>query len=252
MILGCFAEVGLGADKLLLISVSLFLAVAMLLALRMFRLSTKSKVALIYTHLIFLFFPIMILTTHVTCGVACLSCANNLATLVTLALPSTLIVSTGAAFFVIPAFYMLFNRKGIVENAHIMEFVKKNARRMKIKMPRVYITDNPNPVAYSFRSFRSAIFMSAGLMDILNKKEIEAVLLHELAHIKRKASILTTSLSFLKFFSPLAIIARFHHDSDEEEREADRFAIRAQGTDTHVRSARQKMEEYEKKKVEEA
>ena len=119
---------------------------------------------------------------------------------------------------------------------------------MKIKMPKIYIFDNANPIAFSFKSLKSMIFISAGLMDLLNKKEIEAVILHELWHIKRKASILTMSVSLLRFFSPLSLLARFHHDSDKEESHADRFAITTQKTDKHLKSAKTKMDKFERSK----
>ena len=248
MILGCFAGFVIDADKLLLIGSSLSFAVITLLILKKFRLSTKSKLGLIYGHLIFLFFPFAVLATDVACGVACMPCTNNLGNLVVLALPTTFLISTIAGFFAIPGFYILFSRKTEAENVHILRFVKQHAEKMKLTMPKLYIFDNANPLAFSFRSFKSMIFISAGLMDLLNKKEIEAVILHELGHIKRKASVLKMSFSLLRFFSPLSLLARFHHDSSEEEAHADRFAASIQKTDKYLRSAKRKMDEFERNK----
>lgn len=246
MILGCFAGFVIDADKLLLMTGSLSLAVLMLLMLIKFKLSTKTKVGLIYSHLIFLFFPFVVLATNVACSVGCMSCANNLANLVALALPTTLLVSTITGFFVIPGFYIFFNKKAEIKNISLLKFVKERSKTMKIHMPKLYIIDNANPVAFSFKSFKSMIFISAGLIDLLNKKEIEAVLLHELGHLKRKASVLTMSLSLLKFFSPLSLLARFHHDSDIEETYADNFAIGIQKTDLYIKSAKRKIDEFER------
>ncbi len=246
MILGCFAGFVVDFDKLILIGSSVLLAVVLLVILKNFRLSTKFKLGLIYGHLIFLFFPFAVLTTELACGAACMPCANNMGSLVVLALPSTVFLSTLAGFFIIPGFYMFFGRKTEAKNTHIINFVKKYSTAMKINMPKIYIMDNANPVAFSFRSFRSMIFMSAGLLDVLSKKELEAVILHELGHIKRKASVLTMSFSLLRLFSPLSLIARFHHDSSEEEMQADNFVVEAQKTDRHLKSAKRKMDEFEK------
>ncbi len=245
MILGCFAGFIIDADKLLLMASSFSFAIIAVLILRKFKFSTKAKVGLIYSHLIFLFFPFVVLTTTAVCSVGCMPCANNLANLVALALPTTLLFSTIAGFFVIPGFYMFFNKKAEIKNTHILRFVKMRSTNMKIKTPKVYIIDNINPVAFSFRSFKPMVFVSAGLTELLNKKEIEAVLLHELGHLKRKASVLTMSVSILRFFSPLSLLARFHHDSDIEETYADKFAIRIQKTDKYIRSAKQKIDEFE-------
>lgn len=245
--IGCFAGFVVDADKLVLMGGSFFLAIIMLLALKKFKFSTKAKLGFIYGHLIFLFFPFVVLTTDVACGISCMPCANNLGNLVTLAFPTTVLLSTIAGFFAIPGFYMLFNRKAETENADIVRFVQKHSARMKLKMPKIYIIDTANPIAFSFKSLKSMIFISAGLIDLLGKREIEAVILHELGHIKRKASILTMSISLLRFFSPLSLLARFHHDSDSEEFHADRFAIRAQKTDKHLKLAKRKMDEFERK-----
>ncbi len=244
MILGCFAGFVIDADKLLLMASSFSLALIMLFILHKFKLSTKAKVGLIYGHLIFLFFPFAVLTTNVACSVGCMPCASNLGNLVALALPTTLIFSTIASFFVIPGFYMFFNRRAEIRNIKILRFVKEYS---KGNTPKVYLIDNANPVAFSFRSFKPIIFISAGLIELLNKKEIEAVLLHELSHLKRKASILTMSTSLLRFFSPLSfpLLTRFHHDSNLEEMRADRFATRMQKTDRHIISAKRKIDEFE-------
>ncbi|MBI2578857.1 MAG: M48 family metalloprotease [Candidatus Aenigmarchaeota archaeon] len=246
MLDACYAGFSIDPDKLLLMASSLLLAIITLLVLKKSKLSTKSKIGLIYGHLIFLFFPFVVLTTNATmCSFTC-ACTNSLLNLVSLALPTTLLISTVAGFLVIPGFYMFFSRKYEVENFHVVGFVEKHSTRMKIRMPKVYVIDNANPVAFSFRSFKSMIFLSAGLIDLLNKKEIEAVILHELGHLKRKASVLKLSFSLLKFFSPLSLLARFHHDSDEEEAYADKVAIRIQKTYRYLKSAKRKIDEFER------
>ncbi len=248
MILGCFAGFVIDADKLLLIAGSVSFAIITLLLLRKTGFSAKAKVGLIYGHLMFLFFPFAVLTTDIACGVACMSCANNITNLIALAFPTTLLISTAVAFFVIPGFYMFFSRKSETGNARIMKFNQFHAKKMKIKMPKIYIIDNANPVAFSFKSFKPMMFLSAGLLDLLDKKELEAVILHELAHLKRKASVLTTSLSILRMFSPLSLLARFHYDSNKEEAYADKFAIRVQKTGKHLNSAKRKIDEFERHK----
>ena len=175
-------------------------------------------------------------------------CANNLGSLIALALPTTLLISTAAGFFIIPGFYMFFNKKTKAENFHILEFVKEYTSRMKLRLPKIYITDNANPVAFSFKSFKSMMFISAGLIDVLNKKELEAVILHELGHIKSQASLLKMSVSLLRLFSPLSLIARFHHDTDEEEIYADKIANRLQKTNRYINSAKRKIDAFERAK----
>ena len=242
MTIACFAGLVIDPDKLLLIISSFSFAIAALLALRKFILPTKLKVGLIYGHLVFLFFPFVLLTTDVTCGVACMPCANNVPSLVALALPVTVAISTLAGLFVIPAFYTLSSRREL-HNRPVINFVKEYSRKMGIQMPKLYLVDKAKPLAFSFRSLKSAIFISIGMFEVLNRKEIEAVILHELAHIKQRSSMLNFSASLMKIFSPLSLVAKFH-DSGKEEAEADSFASRMQKTGTYLRSAKKKIEAF--------
>ncbi|MBI4174699.1 MAG: M48 family metalloprotease [Candidatus Aenigmarchaeota archaeon] len=240
MAIGCFAGFIVDIDKLILTAISLSLAVSFLFAIKKFDLSTKAKVGLIYGHLTLLFFPFVLFTTNFACGAACMPCYTDSAlSMVSYSLPSALLLATLAGFVVIPAFYT-FSSKRQARSSEIISFVKKYSSRLKIKAPKIYIIDKAKPIAFSFKSFRSAIFVSVGMLDLLNKKEIQAVLLHELAHIKQRSSLLKTSTSILRLFSPLSVLARFHHDTGKEEKEADGFAIRIQGTSRFISSAKRK------------
>ncbi len=249
MIIGCLAGIPLESDKLILMGFSLIIAVATFIPLKKFNLSTKSKVALIYGHIIAILFPVVLFTTNVLCGTGCMPCYNNMYSLVALSLPTTLIIGTIASLFIIPGIYILYNKKSVLENRTINKFLMKHSTRLNIQPPKIYTINTAKPVAFSFKSFRSAIFLSAGLLDILRKKEIEAVILHELGHIKRKASLLTSSISIMKIFSPFSLLSRFHHDSYKEEEHADRFAIRIQKTSKHLKSAKKKLDDFEKEKA---
>jgi Zn-dependent protease with chaperone function len=243
---GCLMSFGIGPDKAILMFLSVFLALLALAALKKFNLSTKSRVGLIYAHLSFLFFPFILYSVNITCGAFCMSCYNNITHMALYALPTTLVVSTLVGFVVIPVFYTFSNKKREIKTTWIIEFVRKYSKMLNFGTPKLYAVDRAKPMAFSFRSFKSAIFMSVGLLDIMNKKEIKAVLLHEMAHIKQKSSIIKLSNSFLRVFSPLSILARFNHDSSKEEMMADRFAVTAQGTDRYLLSAKRKIDEYEK------
>ncbi|MEK6887623.1 MAG: M48 family metalloprotease [Candidatus Aenigmatarchaeota archaeon] len=242
MAIGCFVGFVVNIDKVALAVISLSLAVFFLLAVKNFKLSTKTKVGLIYGHLILLFFPFVLFTTDFACGAMCMSCQNNTMALVSYSLPTALVLGTIAGFVVIPAFYTFSSRRH-TRNKEIMAFVRKYSSVLKIRMPKIYIVDKAKPIAFSFKSFRSAIFVSVGMLDILSKKEIQAVLLHELAHIKQRSSVLKFSSFLMNVLSPLSLLARFHHDTSKEEREADKFAIRVQRTSKYINSAKKKISE---------
>ena len=240
----CGVGWGVEASKLAIVSVSFALSAILLVLLKKISLSTKSKIFLIYSHILSLFFPFIFLTTNAGCASVCAACYSNIYQLLALALPTTLVVTTVAGFFVIPIVFVYTNRRTEVKSGKIFNFVKKSSKQLRIKQPRVYILNKSNPVAFSFRNFRSAVFLSVGLFDILKWKEAQAVILHELAHIKQKSSSLKLSTFMLRVFSPVSVLLKFHHKNTEEEEKADLLAIRMQKTDRHIRSARRKLVEY--------
>ncbi len=237
----CFYGFVTDSGLLTLSVFSFFLAITTLIILKKTKLSTKQRISLIYIHLTTLFFPFVLFTVKMSCGLMSISCYYSPIHLVSYALPANLTIAIFTGFIIIPNFYISMNKKRKIKNKHIIDFVRKYSKKLNIPMPRLYAVDKASPLAFSFRSFRSAIFMSVGLFDILNKKELEAVLLHELAHIKQYSSILKVSNSFLKFLSPLSILTRFHYDSNDEEKQADDFMIKTQKTSKFLKSAKMKI-----------
>lgn len=243
MNIGCIITL-IDIEKVFLSVLSITFATIIVLALKKYNnMSTKTKLFLIYSHLVFLFFPLVLLTTNFACGALCMSCYNKTLNLIIYALPSTLLLSTLAGFIVIPSFYMMSNKKREIKSKDILSFVRSQSKGLGIKTPKLYAIDKAKPIAFSFRSYKSAIFLSIGLLDIMKKKEIEAVILHELSHIKQKASAMKLSSHIMKF-SPMSVLARFHHDSSEEEKTADGYAIKIQGTERYIISAKQKVERF--------
>ena len=240
----CFLEVSPDPAKLILSLVSFSLAVLIIVVLRKFRLSTKARVALIYSHLSSLFFPFALFSTNLACGFMCLPCFESPLSLALLSLPTTLLLSALAGFVVIPAYYMRSGRAALLANSALSRFVRKQARKLRMRPPSIYILDMVRPVAFSFRTFRSAIVLSVGLLDILSRKEQEAVALHELSHLRSATSLFKLSASLMRF-SPFSFLKNFSREVGEEERKADVFVVASQGTGRHLKEAKRKMEEFE-------
>ena len=78
--------------------------------------------------------------------------------------------------------------------------------------PAVYIleTDQPNAFATGRSPDRAAVAVTTGLMQALNRKELAAVIAHELAHIRnRDTLIMTVTATFAGAISMLANFALF-------------------------------------------
>ena len=85
------------------------------------------------------------------------------------------------------------------ENQWLETTVKNLAAKDRVPMPRLAIVPNKSPNAFVFgRTSNSAtLAVHEGLLNNLNKKEVEGVIAHELGHIKHKDYIVMTVLSAL-------------------------------------------------------
>lgn len=225
--------------KMSIVSSSIIAAIAVFLLLRKNTMHIKWKVLGIYAHLSFLIFPIIFFALTMHCSA---DCNTPLVNMVLYSLPLTVLFAGFSGFVAIPA---LFLRTGSgMKSGYISSFVKNQSKKMNINAPKIYFARTGKSVAFSFRSVFSAIFVSKKLLSILNKKEMEAVLLHELAHISSKSSVFKVS-AFLMNFSPLSLFNSFGNDLSLEEKKADAFVIKTQKTDRHLMSAKRKMEKSE-------
>lgn len=108
----------------------------------------------------------------------------------------------------------------------------------------VYIADKGEPFAFSHGGISRWIVVSQGMIDILSRKELEAVLLHEYGHLSGNSSFYRIS-GYL--YSKVPLLHAFFDGralEDEEERKADAFAASRMGTSRYVNSAKRKLEHY--------
>jgi len=222
--------------KMSVASASIIAAIAVFAFLRKDSIQLKWKVSAIYAHLSLLIFPIIFFALTMHCGA---DCNTPLTNMVLYSLPLTVLFAGFAGFVAIPVLFLRTGRE--VRGGLIGGFVKRQSEKMGINAPNVYLAKTGKTVAFSFRSVFSAIFVSEKLLSILNRKELEAVLLHELAHISSKSSVFKVS-AFLMSFSPLSLFNSFGSDLTLEEKKADEFVVKTQKTERYLLSAKRKME----------
>ncbi len=87
----------------------------------------------------------------------------------------------------------------------LYEMVKKLAMEANIPMPKVGISNIDLPNAFAFgRSARDGrVCVTKGLLKILNDEEMEAVLGHEISHLKHRDMVVITMLSVIPLISYL-------------------------------------------------
>jgi len=98
------------------------------------------------------------------------------------------------------------------DNSGLYEIVEMLARKAEIPMPKVYIIPDqaPNAFATGRSPKHAAVAATEGLVKNLSKDEIEAVLAHEVTHIKNRDTAVQTVVAVIaSAIMHLTMIARF-------------------------------------------
>ena len=79
-----------------------------------------------------------------------------------------------------------YDAKEVPSGHHIYRIVAKLTARVNLPMPKVYIIEDsiPNAFATGRNPQNAAVAVTSGLLDILDEREIEGVIAHELSHVK--------------------------------------------------------------------
>jgi heat shock protein HtpX len=105
--------------------------------------------------------------------------------------------------------------------------VRELCRRADLPMPRLYVIPSatPNAFATGRNPEHSAVAVTSGIMNILNRDELEGVVAHELAHIKNRDILISSVAAMIAgAISQLAHMAQWammfggmSRDRDQEE-----------------------------------
>ncbi len=192
--------------------------------------SMRSKIRWSYPFASGILFLITYFSYSMKCHQAVPLCAEEA---VMYSIPAAIIGSLIFGYVILPFAYLAWNR---TRKANFGDIIPGKTS--------TYVADSGKPFAYSYGGLSRWIVVSQGMIDILTHKELQAVLLHEYGHLARNSSFYKTSQWI---YSKMPVLMGFLNDNkldDEEEREADRYAITAQGTERHLESAKRKIEGY--------
>ncbi len=126
------------------------------------------------------------------------------------------------------------------------DVVEKLGSRLDLHK-KILVCQSNHPFAFCFGFINPKIYISTGLVKILSKKELEAVLRHEKYHLSNKDALVgffaTIIQSLFPFFPIIADIAK--HYRIQNEIAADRSAIIAMGSSEPLISVLRKIVAYE-------
>ena len=91
---------------------------------------------------------------------------------------------------------------------------------MDLPMPKIYVSDQPQPNAFATgrNKEHSAVCITKGLLQILNRDEIKGVLAHELSHVKNNDVLISTIAAVIAgAISSIVNIAFWFGGSNDKE-----------------------------------
>ncbi len=73
------------------------------------------------------------------------------------------------------------------------------AQRAQVPMPKLYVIDDPQPNAFATGRDpnHAAIAVNRGLLQILNQREVEGVIAHEIGHVKHRDTLIMSVVATL-------------------------------------------------------
>lgn len=114
------------------------------------------------------------------------------------------------------------------ENPEIFAMVEKLSRKIDIPMPKIFIIDLPTPNAFATgrNKYHASMALSRSIISLLTPEELEAVIAHELGHVKHN-DILTSSVAGMLagIISYLSRVYVFAGSRDGENRGANIFFL---------------------------
>lgn len=96
--------------------------------------------------------------------------------------------------------------------------VAELARKGNLPMPRVYVVEDPNPNAFATgrNPENAAVAATTGLLGMLSREEVAAVMAHELAHVKNRDTLIMTMVATIAgAISMLANFGMFFRGGDD-------------------------------------
>ncbi len=117
------------------------------------------------------------------------------------ALIFSFVMNIGAYWFSDKIALAMYHAKPVSVQSHpeLFAMVKDLSMRADLPMPRVYMIDLPVPNAFATgrNAQHSAVAVSGSLLSMLSKNELEAVIAHELGHIKNKDILISSIAAML-------------------------------------------------------
>ena len=167
-----------------------------------------------------------------------------------IALIISAVMNLGSYWYSDPIVLKMYNAQPVTqeEAPDLYAAVETLTKQAEIPMPKLYIipTDTPNAFATGRNENHAAVAVTSGLLNLMNREEVEGVIGHELSHIKHKDILISTMAATIA--SAVVLLSRwsiFFGGDDNSAISAIAIAIVAPVAATLVQTAISRSREYE-------
>ncbi|MCP1391469.1 MAG: zinc metalloprotease HtpX [Methanothrix sp.] len=113
-----------------------------------------------------------------------------------IALLFSLVMNMGTYWYSDKIVLKMYHAKEVTpaEAPELYSIVRGLVDRAKMPMPKVYIVDTPMPNAFATgrNPSHAAVATTTGIMRVLDKEELEAVMAHELSHVRNRDTLISS------------------------------------------------------------
>ena len=119
----------------------------------------------------------------------------------------------------------MYRAQEVGQGHPLFQFTERLARQGGLPMPKVYIIpdSSPNAFATGRNPEHAAVAATEGILQVLDERELEGVIAHELAHVKHRdiliSSVAATIAAAIMMFGRMAMYAGLFAGNGRNERE---------------------------------
>ncbi|MBI5574964.1 MAG: M48 family metalloprotease [Deltaproteobacteria bacterium] len=102
---------------------------------------------------------------------------------------------------------------------------------LPVEKPDIYVIDDEDPMIFSSTGRKGSVFMSSGLVGLLDVEQLQAALAHEIAHVarsRRPYMVIVFLLRIAMFFNPVVLL-EFRRSIQDDEKICDEIAVSMTG-----------------------
>ncbi len=132
------------------------------------------------------------------------------------------VMNFGSYWFSDKIVLRMYNAQEVGPGHRLYETVRRLAERAGLPQPRCYVIPDPSPNAFATgrNPSHAAVAATAGVLQVLDDRELEGVLAHELAHVKHRdiliSSVAATIAAAIMMISRFAMFFGGSRDNDRE------------------------------------